>query len=405
MLTLSVVASVVLQLHHSRQMPGADRLRAWPLTLSLQVALLYVPFGLQPIHFIAGLPGFAAGSCLLLLPGRWRWPAFTAVVVSWCVLWGTVPEVGLAANPGIADMLYLVAGSTGIGVLVYGLSWLTQTASDLEALRSELARMAVLAERLRVARDVHDLLGLGLSAIALKTDLVARLIGRDDARAAAEIAEIGRICAHARADIRLVTGASRHLPLDAELAAAQEILASAGVAVHADPGTGPRPAAADTVLAPVLREAVTNILRHSAATRCTIEVTATGGALRLRVGNDGPPDRPYRSARVTPCRIRPRCRARPGRGGAPPAPRATAGRRCPPHRPRAAPRRAARCAPPGRTAHRGPRTAATGISSLFPWLAGARPEQVPVDVVRTADRTGAGISSVRRGQSRATAYR
>jgi two-component system sensor histidine kinase DesK len=290
-LTLSIVASAVLQLHHSRQMPGTGRLRAWPLTLALQVALLYVPFLFQPIQFVGGLSGFAAGSCLLLLPRRWRWPGFTAVVVSWCVLWATVPQAGLSANPGIADTLYLVSATAGIGVLVYGLSWLTQTARDLEAVRSELARMAVLAERLRVARDVHDLLGLGLSAIALKTDLIARLIGRDDARAAAEIAEMGRICAHARADIRLVTDASRHLPLDAELAAAREILTSAGVAVHADLGAGPLPATADTVLAPVLREAVTNILRHSAATSCTIEVTATVGALRLRVGNDGVPDR------------------------------------------------------------------------------------------------------------------
>ena len=290
-LTLSIAAGVVLQLHHSRQVPGAGRLRAWPLTLALQVALLYVPFLLQPIHFTGGLSGFAAGSCLLLLPHRWRWPAFTAVTVSWCVLWGTVPEVGLDANPGIADVLYLFAGTIGIGVLVYGLSWLTQTARDLEAVRSELARMAGNAEQLRVARDVHDLLGLGLSAIALKTDLIARLIGRDDARAAAEITETGRICAHARADIRLVTDASRHLPLDAELAAAQEILASAGVAVHAELAAGPRLAAADTLLAPVLREAVTNILRHSAAASCTIEVTATSGALRLRVGNDGAPDR------------------------------------------------------------------------------------------------------------------
>ena len=291
-LTLSIVASVALQLHHSRQMPGTGRLRAWPLTLALQVALLYVPFLLQPIHFVGGLSGFAAGSCLLLLPGRWRWPGYAAVVVSWTALWATVPQVGQqSASQGFASTLYLGAATVGIGVLVYGLSWLTQTARDLEAVRSELARMAVLAERLRVARDMHDLLGLGLSAIALKTDLIARLIGRDDARAAAEIAEMGRICAHARADIRLVTDASRHLPLDAELAAAREILTSAGVAVHADLGAGPLPATADTVLAPVLREAVTNILRHSAATSCTIEVTATGGALRLRVGNDGVPDR------------------------------------------------------------------------------------------------------------------
>jgi two-component system sensor histidine kinase DesK len=291
MLTLTIVASVALQLHHSRQMPGADRLRAWPLTLAVQVALLYVPFLLQPIHFIPGLAPFAAGSCLLLLRGRWRWLAFTAVVLSWCLLWATVPQVGLGANPGIADDLYLVSGTVGVGVLVYGLSWLMQTARDLEAVRSELARLAGNAERLRVARDVHDLLGLGLAAIALKTDLIARLIGRDDTRAAAEIAETSRICAHARADIRLVTDASRHLPLDAELAAAREILTSAGVAMHADLPAGPLPTAAATVLAPVLREAVTNILRHSAATSCTIEVTAAGGTLRLRAGNDGAPDR------------------------------------------------------------------------------------------------------------------
>jgi two-component system, NarL family, sensor histidine kinase DesK len=150
--------------------------------------------------------------------------------------------------------------------------------------------MAVLAERLRVARDVHDLLGLGLSAIALKADLIGRLIGRDDARAAAEIAEMGRICAHARADIRLVAEAGGDMPLDAELAAAREILASAGVNVRADIGTGPLPPVADAVLAPVLREAVTNILRHSAATACTIEATTADGALRLHVSNDGVPD-------------------------------------------------------------------------------------------------------------------
>jgi two-component system sensor histidine kinase DesK len=290
-LTLSIVASVALQLHHSRQMPGAGRLRAWPVTLALQVALLYAPFVLRPVHFIAGLPGFAAGSCLLLLPRRWRWPGYAAVVVSWSLLWGTVPQVGRAASPGFDGTLYLASATVGTGVLVYGLSWLTQTARDLEALRGELARTAGNAERLRVARDVHDLLGLGLSAIALKTDLIARLIGRDDARAAAEITEVGRICAHARADVRLVTGTGRHLPLDAELATARDLLASAGVAVHTSLGTGPLPDVADTVLAPVLREAVTNILRHSAATSCTIEVTASGGALRLRVSNDGAPDR------------------------------------------------------------------------------------------------------------------
>jgi len=150
--------------------------------------------------------------------------------------------------------------------------------------------MAAVQERLRVARDVHDLLGLGLSAIALKTDLIGALIGRDNAQAAAEIGELGRICASARADIRLVTGAGQRLSLADELAAARQILTSAGIAVRASLAGGPMPDAADGVLAPVLREAVTNILRHSAAKTCTIEATATDGLLRVQVSNDGAAD-------------------------------------------------------------------------------------------------------------------
>ena len=313
-IALSTAAGVALQLRHSWQLPRGGRPRAWPLTLAIQVVLVYVPYMLRPVHFVGGLPAFAAGSCLLLLPGRWRWAGYAAVVASWSTLFVTIPQIGLAPHPGPADTLYITAGTAAVGLAVYGLSWLAGMARQMEALHSDLARMAVLAERLRVARDVHDLLGLGLSAIALKADLAARLIGRDDARAAAEIAEMTRICAHARADIRLVTDASRHLPLDAELTAAQEILASAGVAVRVDLGAGPRPAAADTVLAPVLREAVTNILRHSAATSCTIEVTATGGTLRLRVGNDGVPDRQAAGLRGPDC-----SRGARGRGGQPTA--------------------------------------------------------------------------------------
>ncbi len=284
-------AGVGLQLYHSRWRRGGGPPRAWPLTLAIQVALGYVPFVLRPVHFVGGVSWFAAGSFLLLVPGRWRWAGYAAVVASWSALYAAVPQTGLTPHPGVAGVLYVVAISAGIGLMVYGLSWLAATASQLAALRGELARMAALTERLRVARDVHDLLGLGLTAIALKTDLIGRLVGRDDARAAAELAELGLVCAQARADIRLVTAGGQHLPLDAELAAARDILTSAGVRVEAHLAVGPPwPAAAEEVLAPVLREAVTNILRHSAATTCTIRTTTAGGSLRLDVGNDGAPD-------------------------------------------------------------------------------------------------------------------
>jgi two-component system, NarL family, sensor histidine kinase DesK len=282
-----VAASILLQLRHSWAARQGRRPWAWPVTLGLQAVLAYA-FFLPPIRAVFTLSPFLAGSILLLVPGRWRWAGYAAVAVSWAALYATVPLAGEAASARSAQTtLYWAAGVAGIGLLVYGLSWLAGMAAELEAVRAQLARMAAVRERLRVARDVHDLLGLGLSAIALKTDLIGKLVGRDDDRAAAEIGELGRTCAAARADIRLVTGDGQKLSVATELAAASQILASAGVQVTSSMPTGRLPVTADSVLAVVLREAVTNILRHSAATSCAIEVGVGDSAVRLVVSNNG----------------------------------------------------------------------------------------------------------------------
>jgi len=146
--------------------------------------------------------------------------------------------------------------------MVYGLSQLAWQARELEGRRDQLARMAAL----RVARDVHDLLGLGISA---------------------ELGELSRICATAKTEIRQVTGEGGLMSVDRELQAAGQILASAGGQVRADAACGPLPGAADAVLAPVLREAVANILRHSTARTCTIELTTAASGARLVISNDG----------------------------------------------------------------------------------------------------------------------
>jgi two-component system, NarL family, sensor histidine kinase DesK len=98
---------------------------------------------------------------------------------------------------------------------------------------------------------------------------------------------MARICAAARTDIRLVTGEADQLPLDAELTAARQLLVSAGIDVSAGIAATPVPAAAGAVLVPVLREAVTNILRHSSAAHASIETVVGAGVLRLHVSNDG----------------------------------------------------------------------------------------------------------------------
>ena len=283
------VLVMVLQLYHSGAARKGRRPRAWPVTLALQVVVVYA-FLFPFIWAYTGFLGpFLAGSILLLMPGRWGWGGYAAVVASYPVLNAVLPLHGNTASGAqqIPLTFYYAAITVEIGLMVYGLSRLAGLADELEGLRDRLARMAAVRERLRVARDVHDLLGLGLSAVALKANLVGALIGRDDARAMAEIEEMSRICAAVRADARLVTGDGRRLCLAAELDAATQILTSAGIRVRTDIPDGPLPAVADDVLAPVLREAVTNILRHAAATACVIEVTADDAALRLHAGNDG----------------------------------------------------------------------------------------------------------------------
>jgi two-component system, NarL family, sensor histidine kinase DesK len=282
------VALVILQLRHSWPSRGFVRPRGWPATLLLQAVLTYALFPLTGWHSLI-MCGFLAGSALLLIPATPGRVAFTTVIASIPVLWAVKPPPGLTTPETLGGMLFLTVESAALGLLVFGLTRLAQLAVQLEDLRGELARQAVAGERLRLAWDTHDLLGLGLSAIAMKADLIGKLIGRDDARAGEETAELARICTTARADLRLVAGEARDLPLDAELAAARDVLASAGIDVRMCVSADPSPEAA-AVLVPVIREAVTNILKHSSASYCVLEMTADARLLHLSISNDGSDD-------------------------------------------------------------------------------------------------------------------
>ncbi len=291
------VAFMVLQLRHSWParrlgLRGTGRPRGWPATLLLQVALVYALVPVTGFHALI-MCGLLAGSMLLLVPARAGLVAFATVIVSIPVVYSLKPPAAVPPAPPltalglVGGLLFLTVENAMAGLLVYGLSRLAQLAVQLENLRGERARKAVAGERLRVARDTHDLLGLGLSAIAMKSDLIGKLIGRGDARAGEEIADLARICATARADLRLVAGEAQDLPFDTELATARDVLASAGIDVRLCV-TADAPSEAAAVLVPVVREAVTNILKHSSASYCLLEVTDGGdGRLRLLISNDG----------------------------------------------------------------------------------------------------------------------
>ncbi|MFD4670226.1 histidine kinase [Lentzea sp. NPDC058450] len=227
--------------------------------------------------FAGGVPGFAAGAALLVLPRRAGWAGFGAVVASQ----GVVHVV--AGNP-LTDVVWGMIAATNHGLVLYALSRLWSMVTELQQAREELATAAVLRERLRFGRDLHDLLGYSLSAITLKTELAHRL-PPDQARR--ELAEVRDIARQALADVRSVASSYRELSFGEELGSARALLAVAGVDVRVD--ADEVPAEVEVTLATVLREGVTNLLRHSKAEHCEIAFSTSGRLVVLEIVNDGVP--------------------------------------------------------------------------------------------------------------------
>ncbi|WP_328928122.1 histidine kinase [Streptomyces sp. NBC_00190] len=270
----------VLQLRHSGV--AARRAPVWQrsATLGAQALLTYLPIAVFHSQWGA-MAGFLAGSLLLLLPGRWAWPAYGLVGLSMLI----PPTLD---NLSIQETVYLCQSTLLTGLVVYGLSRLASLVQALHDTRSQLAGLAVTRERLRFARDLHDLLGYSLSAITLKGELIHRLIPSHPGRALEEVSEVLAISRQSLADVRVVSSGLRSMSLEQEMRSAQSLLEAADVEVRVEirlDGSVDRQV--DSVLAAVLREAVTNLLRHSRATTCTMTATRDDDWVRLSVSNDG----------------------------------------------------------------------------------------------------------------------
>ena len=144
------------------------------------------------------------------------------------------------------------------------------------------------AERERIARDLHDILGHSLSVIILKSELASRLLESDSARAKAEIEDVERISRRALSDVRDAIAGYRTGNLLTEFDHAQSTLEAAGLVVERQCEAVTLPVTRERVLALVVREAVTNVLRHAHATRCRMTLQETRTAYQLEIGDDGP---------------------------------------------------------------------------------------------------------------------
>lgn len=163
----------------------------------------------------------------------------------------------------------------------------TRKRAELKLSHDEVRRLAALAERERIGRDLHDLLGHTLSLVALKSELAGKLIDRDVVAARREIDDVMRVARDALSQVRRAVTGIRAAGLAAELASAKLLLESDGVSFRYTLGDLPVPSEVETVLALAVREAVTNIQRHARASSAEVTLASHADRAVLRIADDG----------------------------------------------------------------------------------------------------------------------
>lgn len=208
----------------------------------------------------------------LALPTGAALAAIGAIAVTAAAITGVVHEVAVQVIT--------------FGVILVAVRRLMELVAELEAARAQVAELAASEERLRLSRDMHDLLGHNLSLIALKSQLARKLIGGDPEALAKEVDDIESVARSSLQEARAAVRGLRRTSLAAELDGAREALEAAGVAVTVRTA-GPLPAGVEALLGFVAREGATNVIRHSGAGQCELIVRRVGDVAELEVRDDG----------------------------------------------------------------------------------------------------------------------
>lgn len=238
--------------------------------------------------YVSGLSYFVFGCVFLGAVTRnalWRYLLLLAALNLLLVVWARWLGYPWAA------LAWMPVTTLVIGVLVHVERMKQGQDAALRLSHDEVRRLAAVAERERIGRDLHDQLGHTLAMVALKADLAAKLVGRDAAAAGREIGDVGDIARDALAQMRQAVSGIRAARIAAELAAARLLLETDGigldVAMAQDALGDDLAPEVECALALVLREAVTNVQRHARARRARIELARDDDGIRLRVVDDG----------------------------------------------------------------------------------------------------------------------
>ena len=263
-----------------------DGIRAWRsfflfitlFILALAFSLLYGPAWLWLFIGVSAIAG-------ALLPMR---SAFATIVLATLLPF----IITIATHGGVmgVDWWWLIALMLlvrGLGLDMIGVARMGNAIRELYAARLELARLRVEEERLRMARDLHDLLGQTFSMITLKSELARHLIIENPSRCEQELFEMERVARQTLREVREAVAGYRQPCLTTELDVARQLLEAAGIAAEITSISENLPPAIDAALAWMIGEAVTNIVRHSQAQQCKITLTHAKRMVCAEVINDG----------------------------------------------------------------------------------------------------------------------
>jgi two-component system sensor histidine kinase DesK len=285
---LCALVAGALQLRHSFAAARGERPAGWVWTFLLLLGFVYGPMLFWAWNW-ASMQVFVIMSAALLLRG---WPRVVMIALPMIVtpIAGalTVAWYDHGSPAQITQIIFywllnLILG----GAALYGAVRTVRVVEELYTARTELAEAAIGRERVRVSRDLHDLLGQSLSAVSLKGDLAIKLLPHDTEGARAELVSLTELARTALRDVRAVARDEHTVSLRAEIDAAGALLSAAGIEARIDVDLPELARPVQDVLAWAVREGTTNLLRHSEANTASITVDRRGGVVRMEIINDG----------------------------------------------------------------------------------------------------------------------
>jgi len=256
---------------------GKNSLRLRYVAGVFALAYVLAPFNLSALGYLI----FAFFTFSHLVRMRTAFFVISASIVAYLL------EMLLLVGSNTSALLSALLPAVILGITAIYTAYTSQQQVALRRSNEEILRLATLAERERIGRDLHDLLGHTLSVVALKSELARKLIDRDLDAARTEIGEVERVARDALAQVRNAITGIRSTALAAELIAATALLEAQGVKVKCETEHVKLPHDRETALALSLREAATNIRRHSGASGVIIRVMQEAAAVVVEVTDDG----------------------------------------------------------------------------------------------------------------------